>query len=191
MNLRISFLIALIIFACTCPFALASTPQGRDHLSLKEVDLVKEAQELDRRTDVFIKAVNRRLLVIKGMDATSAKEIRKDAELWGDLPSGSRSDLLGDIAKILDEAITNIDDVSARDEKNPLIPKSLRKLAGAATHVVEQLKPLQASATDDIEMGNLEQLLSNADEIIQAAAKLSPETPKKGKNKGDKAKGSN
>ena len=58
----------------------------------QEVDLVKEAQELDKRIDVFVKAADRRLLVLNGVDAASAKQLKKDAELWGELP---RNDVIG------------------------------------------------------------------------------------------------
>ena len=105
--------------------------QSRDHLTQQEVDLVKEAQILDKRIDVFIKAAERRMMVINNSAAANAKQLKKDSERWGELPTGSRAELVSDIARILDEAITNIDDVSARDERNPLIAKSLRKLAQA------------------------------------------------------------
>src|ERR1043165_6922290 len=101
----------------------ASAFQGREHLTPQEIDLVKDAQVLDKRIDIFIKAADRRMLALNGTDATSAKQLKKDSELWGELPSGSRAELIGDIARIFDEAITNIDDVSARDERNPLIDR--------------------------------------------------------------------
>src|SRR6185436_16805174 len=105
----------------------------------QEVDLVKEAQILDKRIEVFIKATDRRLMVLNGTQAANAKQLKKDAELWGDPPAGSPAELIGDISRILDEAITNIDDVGARDERNPLIGKSLRKLAQAVSNITTQL----------------------------------------------------
>lgn len=190
MSRRVLFFLAQLGLLLGCCLTAASIPrsQTRDHLTEKEVELVKEAQELDKRVEVFIKAADRRLLVIKGLDAASAKDLKKDAEFWGDLPSGTRSELVGDIAKILDEAITNIDDVSARDEKNPALPRTLRKLAAAASRIITQLKPLQASATDAVEVSNFEALLDNAETIVQAAGKLPPEVVQPRKNKGEKAK---
>lgn len=175
-----------LLLSC-CLIGMAHPPQARDYLTPKEVDLVKDAQELDKRIDVFIKAANRRLVVIKGLD-TNTKEIKKDAEFWGDLPAGSRSELVGDIAKILDAAIDNIDDVSYRDEKNPALPRALRKLAAAASHISEQLKPLQSSAANEAEFRNFDELMENAETIVQAANKLSPEVVQPGKKKGEKAK---
>ena len=82
------------------------------------------------------------MMVITNSAAANAKQLKKDSERWGELPTGSRAELVSDIARILDEAITNIDDVSARDERNPLIAKSLRKLAQTVNSIMAQLKPL-------------------------------------------------
>lgn len=188
MTRRIAFFLTqLSLLLSCCLTTVAVPPQARDHLTEKEIDLVRDAQELDKRIDVFIKAADRRLIVIKGLD-TNSKELKKDAEFWGDLPSGTRSDLVSDIAKILDEAITNIDDVSSRDEKNPALPRALRKLAAAASRIIDQLKPLESSATNAAELSNFDELLDNAETIVQAASKLSPELVQPRKSKGEKAK---
>jgi len=165
-----------------------TTAQTRDHLTPQEVDLVKEAQILDKRIDVFVKAVERRMMVINGTAAANAKLLKKDSELWGDLPTGSRAELVGDIARILDEAITNIDDVSARDERNPLIGKALRRLAQAVNTTMGQLIPLSTQAKSEAEIANFELLNENAKSIVDAAGKLPPEVEKKAKNKSDKSK---
>jgi hypothetical protein len=47
-------------------FITQAAPLQRDHLTQQEVDLVKEAQILDKRIDVFIKAAERRMMVITG-----------------------------------------------------------------------------------------------------------------------------
>ena len=189
MTRRILLFLAPLSFLLWCCLIAAAHPlQARDHLTAKEVDLVKDAQELDKRIDVFIKAADRRLMVIKGLQAANSKELKKDGEFWGDLPSGTRSELVGDIAKILDEAITNIDDVSSRDEKNPALRRALRKLAAAASRIMEQLKPLQSSAVDAAEVSNFDELLDNAETIVQAASKLAPEVVQPRKGKGEKTK---
>ncbi len=181
MSLRTNFPFLLAFLILLALIATASAFQGRDHLTPQEVDLVREAQELDKRIDVFVKAADRRLLVIAGgsTDATAAKQLKKDSETWGDLPTGSRAELVADIARIFDEAITNIDDVSSRDEKNPLIAKALRKLATEATRIVTQLKPFSAQAKSDAEAASFEQLIENADSIVAAANKLPPPVDKK------------
>ncbi len=178
----------LLLFTAVLILASASVAtafQAREHFTEQEIELVKDAQILDKRIDVFIKAADRRVLVLSGTgpDAATAKQLKKDSDSWGELPTGSRAELIADIAGIFDEAITNIDDVSLRDEKNPLIAKALRKLAAAATRIVEQLKPAEAQAKGDAELSSFDQLADNADAIIQAAGKLGPAPPpeKKGK----------
>ena len=167
-------LLALALVVCTAIISQAAIPQ-RDHLTPQEVDLVKEAQILDKRIDVFIKAAERRLMVINNSATTNAKQLKKDSQLWGELPTGSRAELVGDIARIFDEAITNIDDVSARDERNPLIAKSLRKLATAVNTILGQLKPLSTEAKSDAEIASFELLNEDAQSILEAANKLPPE----------------
>jgi len=171
--------LALLFLALIGPGLLRA--QTRDHLTPQEVDLVKEAQVLDKRVDVFIRAAERRLMVINDSAAANAKQLKKDSERWGELPTGSRAELVSDIARILDEAITNIDDVSTRDERNPLIAKSLRKLAQSVNTIMAQLKPLSADAKNDAEVASFELLNEDAQSILQAANKLPPEVEKKAK----------
>lgn len=171
----------LVLFLVSTFVTSIAAFQKRDHLTEKEVDLVKAARELDKRTDVFIKAAERRLMVISNSSAANAKQLKKDSEKWGELPTGSRAELVGDIARILDEAITNIDDVSSRDERNPLIPKSLRKLAQSVNTIMAQLKPLSVEAKSDAEVASFELLNEDAQSILEAATKLPPEIDKKAK----------
>lgn len=175
----------LLLLLSLLPFVSPATAQTRDHLTPQEVDLVKEAQVLDKRIEIFIKAADRRILVLNGGTAAApnTKQAKKDAERWGELPTGSRAELISDIAQILDEAITNIDDVSARDERNPLIAKSLRRLAQAVNTIMDQLKPIEANAKGDAEIASFEQLNEDAKSILEAATKLPPEVEKEKKTK--------
>lgn len=174
--------------------SIVGRAQSRDHLTPKEVEVVQDAQILDKRIDVFIRAIDRRFLALNvGATEASARQLKKELETWGELPTGTRAELIGDMAKILNEAITNIDDVNSRDEKNPLIPKALRKLAAAATQTVERLRPLQTQAKDDAETIGFEQLVQHAEEIVTAASALPPPAEKKpkGKNKTEKPRETN
>lgn len=178
--------LSVLLFLGAMLFAPTGTAQQRDHLTPQEVDLVKEAQILDKRIDVFIKAAGRRVFVLKGGTAATApnpKQLKKDAEKWGELPTGSRAELVSDVARILDEAITNIDDVSSRDERNPLIAKSLRKLAAAVNTIMAELKPLSVEAKSDAESASFELLNEDAQSILEAVLKLPPEVEKKAKAK--------
>jgi len=173
---RILLTLSLSLFV-----GFSAQAQSRDHLTQQEVDLVKEAQILDKRIDVFIKATERRMMVINNSATANAKQLKKDSERWGELPTGSRAELVSDIARILDEAITNIDDVSSRDERNPLIGKSLRKLAQAVNSIMTQLKPLATEAKSDAEIASFELLNEDAQSILEAANRLPPEVDKKAK----------
>ncbi|PYS47116.1 MAG: hypothetical protein DMF68_16900 [Acidobacteria bacterium] len=157
-------------------------PPSRDYLTPQEIELVKDAQVLDQRIDVFIKAAERRFLVLSGQTTSTApvsKKDQKEAERWGALPAGTRAELITDIAGILDAAIENIDDVALRDDKNPLVAKSLRKLAAATTRFQAQLTSMQGQAKESAERTAIGQAMENAQEILEAAAKLPPSTTKK------------
>jgi hypothetical protein len=180
------FIIPLV--GCLLALASQAAAQSRDHLTAKEVELVKEAQEIDKRVEVFIKAVERRMLVLNSAQAANAKQLQKDSDKWGELPQGTRAELIADIAGILDEAITNIDDVSMHDEKSPLLPKALRKLAAAATQLTDQLTPLRTQSKSEAEASGIEQTLENAQTIIDAAKKLPAATTAE-KTKSKKTKG--
>ena len=78
-----------------------------------------------------------------------------------------------DISNILDEAITNIDDVGLRDEKNALIPKALKNLSNAVTRFKPQLAAISEKSQDVSERRAVEQVLDHVQEILGAANKLS------------------
>lgn len=159
----------------------ATAATRRDPLTEKEADLVREAQALDKRTEVFIKAAERRLRLLSAPSG-AAKESPKDIEKWGEL-SGTRAELLGDLANIMDEAVTNIEDVGTHNSRSGLIPKSIRKLAEASTRFLPQLAALRERATDD-ERAALERAIEQAQEVIAAAGKLPAETVETKKKKG-------
>ena len=70
----LSFVLLLIV---PCIDPVRASAQKRDHLTPQEVDLVKANQVLDKRIEVFIKAAERRLIVINGTAATNAKQLKK------------------------------------------------------------------------------------------------------------------
>jgi hypothetical protein len=95
------------------------------------------------------------------------------------LPTGTRAELIKDLAQILDDAIINIDDVSERDRTNVLIPKAVRKLSAAANGFLPQLNALSAQAKDEDERSALGQALENVQSIIDAGKNLPAPTKKK------------
>ena len=173
----------LTLFASVLLIAAPASAQTRDHLTDQETDLVRFYQELDKRIEVLIKAMDRRFAIIDGTAQPASKKLIKDEPEWGDLPKGTRTELLGDIAGILDEAITNIDDVSRRDEKNPLISRALRKLTTAANGYLTQLAALRNQTRDPDEQAAIERVADNANQIIEVGAKLPPAAPESDKKK--------
>ncbi|HJZ78847.1 MAG TPA: hypothetical protein VKD91_00825 [Pyrinomonadaceae bacterium] len=173
-------LVSGLVLAMTCT---GSTQTQRDHLTDAETDLIRFYRELDKRIEVFIKAADRRFAVINGTAQPPTKKLIKDEPDWGDLPKGSRADLLNDIAGILDEAITNVDDVSRRDEKNPLISRSLRKLGVAANGYIAQLNTMKTKVTDPDEIAAIERVFDNANQIIEAGKNLKAEPVEADKKK--------
>ena len=180
--------LALLVLLCLPPHVTAAmTPLGpvppalqREHLTPEEIEMVRDNQELDKRIAIFIKAAERRFLAITNPSAP------QDAVKWGEL-KGTRTQLLSDMARILDEAITNIDDTAGRSPSSPLLKKSLNKLAEAAQRFLPSLIALRDSAQDEPERDALEHAIERTQEIIEAA-KQHPsdekeEEPKDGKKK--------
>ena len=162
----------------------SASAQTRDHLTEQEGELVRFNQELDKRTDVFIRAINLRFAIINGTAAPpKPKKTNKEEPDWGDPPKGSRAELLEDIAGILDEAITNIDDVSRRDEKNPLLSRSLRKLNSATNGYLTQLNTIRNQTRDSDELAAIVRIQDYANQIIEVGNKLPPPAPESDKKK--------
>ena len=158
--------------------------QTRDHLTEQETELVRFYQELDKRMEVFVRAIDRRFAIINGVKPPTTKKLVKEEPEWGDVPKGTRAELLGDISGILDEAITNIDDVSRRDEKNPLISRSLRKLTSSANGYATQLTALRTQAKDPDELAAIDRVADNLQQILEVGNKLPAATePDKKKKK--------
>ena len=171
----------VLLAVVSLSFAAIATAQRRDHLTDQETDLIRYHQQLDKRIDVFIKAMDRRFAIINGLEQAKTKKIDRDEPEWGDLPKGSRAQLLGDIASILDEAINKIDDVSSRDEKNPLISRALRKLTAATNGYVTQVKTIASQTKDNDELSAIERILQNAEQIIEVGNQLPPPSADKKK----------
>jgi hypothetical protein len=158
----------LALFITLNCFAPSVRARQREHLTDEEIELVRDNQELDKRTAVFIKAAERRLLAVTDPEA-AAKEQAKDKEQWGEI-KGTRAQLFYDISKILDEAVTNVDDSALHDPNSPLLRKSLYMLSQAAARILPQLDKLRPSAQSEAEADNLDRAIETAKEITEAAS---------------------
>jgi hypothetical protein len=175
-SVSLTWLLVSMLF-CLAPARAQGRGATRDHLTPEEIELVRAAQVLDVRTAVLIKAANRRLLALTDPNAATSKQVEKDMKKWGELRGGTRTELLTDMSKILGEAITNIDDVAARNVNNELLPKALRLLASASTRFLSELKPMRAQA-HGAEREALEQAIENAQMIVEAENRLPPDKEK-------------
>jgi len=168
---------------------LAALTQQREHLTLQEIEMVADTQELDKRSALLVKIAERRLQAIINPPAIAAQiQPAKETSDWGELPKGTRANYISDLARIIDEAINNVDDVAMRTPDSKLLPKAVRTLTEASTRLLAQLTPLRESITADDEREALEQALDNLQQIIDAAVKLpaEEEIDKKGKKKSEK-----
>ncbi len=182
-NLKITLSILTAIFCVLLIAPSTANAQRRNSLTEMEADLVRDAQEIDRRTEVFVKAIDRRFLALNN-DASQSRQIAKDLDKWGELPIGTHLQLFTDIKKILAEAIDNIDDVaehSKQDEK--LFPKAVRKLAEASQKYLLQLKSALDKTTDEKEKGAILASIESCEQIIEASAKVPKEEAKQEKKK--------
>ncbi len=181
-NFRFAFFAAVAIFCIASFFSFSVNAQRRDHLTEPEGELVREAQELDRRTEVFIKAVDRRFSVLNGTAQPDDKKSKKDAEKWGELPTGTRGLILQDMEKILQEAVDNIDNAAERDAKSELLPNAIRILGAASQKFLPQLKAQLDKTNTDIERGAILGAIDYCNQVIEASAKLPKEEKKKKKS---------
>jgi hypothetical protein len=159
---------SLLFALCFClSLAASAHAQRREHLTPEEIELVRDNQELDARTKVFITAAERRLLAATN-PAEAAKNAPKEKEKWG-VVQGTRTQLFYDISKILDEAVVNVDDVAEHNPESPLLRKSLYMLAEASNRMLPELTKLREAAQSEAEADQLERALETAREIADAA----------------------
>jgi len=137
----------------------------RDHLTEQEVEQVRDVQQIDLRIEVFIKAADRRILVLTNPNATQKK---KEEETWGPLPTGTKAELLGDYKKILEEGEEKLDDFFEREPKNDLLKKALRKFKDAANRQIPQLRALASQMTDKKDQRALAEAIEEAETVTKA-----------------------
>lgn len=140
--------------------------QSRDHLTDAEADLVREVQLIDQRIEIFIRAADRRLLVLSNPDAVQKK---KEEERWGPLPKGTRVELLTDYKLIFIEAMEKLDDAYNRNRSDPLIEKALNKFKEAATRQIVQLRSLAEKFADRQEQRAILEAIEEAEAVTKGS----------------------
>ena len=182
-------LFLLTIFSAAIIFPHFVNAQKRDNLTAEEIELIRNYQEIDKRMEIYLKAIDRRFLLINDANAASNKQVQKDLDEWGELPVGSRTEIYSDISKILDETISKIDDIAAHDIKNELLPKAVHTLADGCRMRAPQFNSLLESAKNSAEKGAMLNSIDFCNQIIEASAKIAkPEKNDKKKKKANKEK---
>ncbi len=137
----------------------------QDYITEDEFDLVRDAQEIERRVPVYLRLAEKRLVVLGLMEKSKddrereQKEIakwekeKKDAEKakrtppkppvteFAYLEDFSRSELLRGYIQAIEEVMSNLDDAYSRkmDVREPL--EKLEKFAGETRPLVENFQP--------------------------------------------------
>jgi hypothetical protein len=171
---------AYVLSAFICvylSFPVALNAQKRDSLTEFEADLIREAQEIDARMVVFVKVIERRFMLLENPNATQTE---KEEERFGELPKGTKAQLLRDIERLLDESINNIDETATRDLKNKLLPKAMKTLVQGCQRFIPKLKAVDDKTTEKLEKTLVFNSIEYCNEIIEAQTKVpEPEPPKK------------
>ena len=185
----------LLVGAC-----VNAEAQRRDYLTDDEVEIVRDAQQIDLRIGVLARAVDRRLaaLGLIGGEATDAsKKEKKESDKWGAAPTGTRLQLFDDIRRIIQKAVDDIDNLSERPNSivveepgkgekpkkyEDVFPKAVRVLASAAKRYEPLLKKEIDTSKDDQVKGVVMQSIDLCDQIIDAASRLPSAEAKKSGN---------
>jgi len=190
MKISRSIIILLPVLALlSLSFGHASAQARRDYMTDAEIELVRDAQDIDTRIDVLTKMIDRRFAVLK-LDVGGAKIPNKETDKWGPAPEGTRMEILDDIRKLLDKAIDDIDDTSMHPNKYIIdpnkpdkvkktdearFPTSVKNLAASAKRYQPALRSLVDKTTDEREKGLILSAIDSCDEIIAATTKLPTE----------------
>jgi hypothetical protein len=171
----------VIFFSVTTAVA-----QSRDYMTDAEIEIVRDAQDIDTRIDVLTKMIDRRFAVLK-VDVGGARIPPKETDKWGPPPEGTRMQILDDIRKLLDKAIDDIDDTAMHPNKYVIdpnkpdkvkktdearFPSSVKNLAASAKRYQPALRSLLDKTTDDKEKGLILAAIDSCDEIIASTTKL-------------------
>ena len=182
MRTAIPIVFMLVLSAIFMP---TPTLAQRDYFTPEEVELIRDAQAIDRRIDVLTHAIDRRFAALK-IDVGGAQIPDKEKGLWGEMPKGTRFELFVDIKRILQKAIDDIDNISERpdsaivpnkDDKKAegyaiIFPRAVRNLGAAARRYQPALKAELDTTKNGMDKGPILDSLDMCDQIIAAVGKL-------------------
>jgi hypothetical protein len=192
-------------------FPASAKAQSRDYLTNEEIELVRDAQEIDKRIDILVKAIDRRFLVLN-KDNSQEKQIQKDLDKWGELPTGTETELLSDISRILQKAVDDIDDLVSNQDLNDKVlqegensdsrdeevtkykiktnkkqfPIAVHTLADASRRYLPIFEAMYEKVKDKRSQGLIYGAVENCNLIIEASSKVPKYTKEDKKKKKDK-----
>jgi len=194
----------LSLFSAACLIATHATAdaQRRDYLTDDEIEIVRDAQQIDLRVAVLAHAVDRRLAALGLMtgetpDANKKDKDKKVSVKWGVEPTGTRLQLLDDVRRIIQKAVDDIDNLSERPDSivveepgkgekpkkyEDVFPKAVHVLASAAKRYEPILKKEIDISKDDKEKGVIMQSLDLCNQIIDAETRLPSSQAKRSGN---------
>ena len=192
----------IVILLLLLPASLAGT-QRKEYFTEAEIDLIRDAQELPMRLNVYFRFADLRLNAL-GLKEKTAKEKEKerkdqeqhqkevrDAQKAGKpapkaaerpdvyLADFTRSELLRGYAEALDEAMINIDDFYSRklDVRDAL--ERLERYAKEQLPLVKTFQP--KNNTEALARDEAVEMTQKAIEDAHAALEIVPKTEKTGK----------
>jgi hypothetical protein len=196
-----------VAFCMTLIFPEISNAQRRDYFTDEEIELIRDANEIDLRINVLVKAIDRRFSVINN-DNSQEKQTKKDSAKWGELPTGTRLQLFSDIANILQKAIDDLEDLAARqsmnekllkntgdsdeDQENARVlrtnnkkfPLAVHNLADASRKFEPMLEAALENTTDEREKGAILRALESCNLVIEGSSQIAkPASNKKNKKR--------
>lgn len=204
--MRISLLLLCVLFLCGLCLPAPANAQRRDYMTDEEIEIVRDAQDIDLRIDVLIKMIDRRFAAL-GIEVGGWKQAGKESDVWGPLPKGTRPELFSDIKRLLQKAIDDIDNIAARPDAAPIrdlkdrndaraakddpnrFPRSVKNLAKAAERFGPALKTALDSTKDEKDKGPILDSIDSCVQILAAVGKLPAEIkpdPKPGTKKDPK-----
>lgn len=177
-----------LIFAGIIGFfaSVDSSAQKRDYLTENEIEIIRDAQDIDERITVLTQMIDRRFLALS-VNVNGWKDAAKVSDKWGEVPKGTRIQLHSDIKSLLQKAVDDIDNLAAHPDSAPIrekgdkkakkdkdrFPTAVRSLADAAARYLGPLKKELENSKAEIEKGPILDSIDLCEQIIEAVSKLS------------------
>ncbi|HWO00801.1 MAG TPA: hypothetical protein VNS63_16195 [Blastocatellia bacterium] len=143
-----------------------------DYLTDEEDIKVREAQTADARAKVFMRIADRRIQLITGnapapVEKQSGKKGEKKAQEeereWGVLKTTSKTELLKQYSRAVEECMAKIEDAYERNPKSTALPKALTTLREATARHLQALKALAGQVADEDEKRALQDAIEEAE----------------------------